>query len=433
MCNEKCKKHKAKRAERIGVGVAKRLALVQAVIWAKRTEAGDICELDPLLVEEATCTRTVSSTLVDELAHQGHLLVRHNKRLRCKVCNVYRANRQFRFWSRHPCFPRPSAAVVISQFRHKKRQHISTSVGNSCHVLGQSGERSKTSNKHDEKELHHWVVRISSAHTATWNFSLCLLPLNLKLISHTLINVVITPSLKLPSRVAKVSMFCRNCMVVAWRARGGKLLPLRTLLDPELHYGQISITQKDGTPPVPRRNAHNGTWYIAWHLLLVAQSFLCGTSGCTGSCPLSVVENGYNAGKKPATCRTCGKLFPRPNTSGIKSRIASPTRSQKSSVSSWSEALCEQSRSQVETVLPAAMGPCAPSEPVPFSSGFVVTSEHAVISGLSAGSFALPLCKACLAWIVRKLMDSAEWSRCHVPPASRCFSLLVQRSQVNMP
>ena len=273
MCNEKCKKHKAKRAERIGVGVAKRLALVQAVIWAKRTEAGDICELDPLLVEEATCTRTVSSTLVDELAHQGHLLVRHNKRLRCKVCNVYRANRQFRFWSRHPCFPRPSAAVVISQFRHKKRQHISTSVGNSCHVLGQSGERSKTSNKHDEKELHHWVVRISSAHTATWNFSLCLLPLNLKLISHTLINVVITPSLKLPSRVAKVSMFCRNCMVVAWRARGGKLLPLRTLLDPELHYGQISITQKDGTPPVPRRNAHNGTWYIAWHLLLVAQSF----------------------------------------------------------------------------------------------------------------------------------------------------------------
>ena len=35
-------------------------------------------------------------------------------------------------------------------------------------------------------------------------------------------------------------------------------------------------------------------------------------------------------------------------------------------------------------------------------------------------------------------MDSAEWSRSHVPrtsacPASRCYSLLVQRSQVNMP
>ena len=113
----------------------------------------------------------------------------------------------------------------------------------------------------------------------------------------------------------------------------------------------------------------------------------CGNSGCTGSCPLSVVEYGYQAGKEPATFRTCGKIFPRPNISGIMSRNASPTRSQKSSVASWSETLCEQSRSLVETVLPAAMGPCAPSEPVPFSSGFVVTSEHAVISGLSAGSF----------------------------------------------
>ena len=34
------------------------------------------------------------------------------------------------------------------------------------------------------------------------------------------------------------------------------------------------------------------------------------------------------------------------------------------------------------------MGTCAPSEPVPHSSGIVATSEHAVISGLSAGSFA---------------------------------------------
>ena len=53
----------------------------------------------------------------------------------------------------------------------------------------------------------------------------------------------------------------------------------------------------------------------------------------------------------------------------------------------WNEMLGEQSRSQVETASPAAMGPCAPSEPVPHSSGFVATSEHAVISGWSAGSF----------------------------------------------
>ena len=82
---------KANWAARVGIGLAKRLALVQADIWAKRSEVGDIYELDPLLVEETTCTRTAFSTLVDELAHQGHLLVRHNKGLRCKACNVYRA------------------------------------------------------------------------------------------------------------------------------------------------------------------------------------------------------------------------------------------------------------------------------------------------------------------------------------------------------
>ena len=43
--------------------------------------------------------------------------------------------------------------------------------------------------------------------------------------------------------------------------------------------------------------------------------------------------------------------------------------------------LGEQSRSHVGTALLAAMGSCAPSEPVPHSSGYIVTSEHAVISG----------------------------------------------------
>ena len=53
----------------------------------------------------------------------------------------------------------------------------------------------------------------------------------------------------------------------------------------------------------------------------------------------------------------------------------------------WNEMLGEQSRSHVGTALQAALDPCAPSEPVPHSSGFVATSEHAVISGWSAGSF----------------------------------------------
>ena len=49
---------KAKKAERIGIGVAKRLALVQTDIWAKRGAAGDIYELEPLVVAEETRTRS---------------------------------------------------------------------------------------------------------------------------------------------------------------------------------------------------------------------------------------------------------------------------------------------------------------------------------------------------------------------------------------
>ena len=72
--------------------------------------------------------------------------------------------------------------------------------------------------------------------------------------------------------VEKVSMFRRNCMVVALKARGGKLPPLTNLVDPELHDGQTSMTQKDGTLSIPRRNAYKVKCYSAWPLLLVAQS-----------------------------------------------------------------------------------------------------------------------------------------------------------------
>ena len=47
----------------------------------------------------------------------------------------------------------------------------------------------------------------------------------------------------------------------------------------------------------------------------------------------------------------------------------------------WNETRCEESRNQVGPTVPAAVGPCAPSEPVRYSCGFAVASEHAVISG----------------------------------------------------
>ena len=62
---------KAKKAERIRIGVAKRLALVHADTGAKRGAAGDIYELEPLVVAEETRTRCAIGKMVDELAQQG--------------------------------------------------------------------------------------------------------------------------------------------------------------------------------------------------------------------------------------------------------------------------------------------------------------------------------------------------------------------------
>ena len=71
---------------------------------------------------------------------------------------------------------------------------------------------------------------------------------------------------------------------------------------------------------------------------------MCGTSGCSGSCSLSAVENGYEAGKKPATRQTCGRIFPRPNTS--------PAMSRRSSVVSWNDSPRDQAVSKsVEAVM----------------------------------------------------------------------------------
>ena len=248
---------KAKKAERVGVGWQ------DVWRWCKRTFGQNEVKL---------CTRAVLSTLVDDLAHQGHLLVRHNKGLRCKVCNVYRADRQFRFWSRHPCVPRPRAAVVISQFRNKKRQHINTSAGNSCPVPGQSGERSKTSSKHDEKEAYHGTslggqdIQCTHSHPDHLPLPVSLEPEDDLAHTHQCCDYSISQDAEQSGESQHVLTKLHVC------GMEGKRRKIASSVDPELHYGQISMTQKDGTPPVPRRNAYNGTWYIAWLLSMVGQS-----------------------------------------------------------------------------------------------------------------------------------------------------------------
>ena len=196
---------KAKKAERIGIGVAKRLALVQADIWAKRGAAGDIYELEPLVVAEETCTRSAIEKMVDELAQQGHLLIRHNRGLKCRACNMYRADRQFSFWNRTLCVPQPCAAEVISQFRNKKRQH----------------------NESFEKEpilTPHRSVRTSKALTVIWSDFLSLCLLKLKVTLHTLNNPLLVPLLlKSVSSVTEVGMFRRSRIFVAWMARAANL------------------------------------------------------------------------------------------------------------------------------------------------------------------------------------------------------------------
>ena len=109
----------------------------------------------------------------------------------------------------------------------------------------------------------------------------------------------------------------------------------------------------------------------------------CGKYGCTGPCPLSVVEYGYKAGKKPATCRTCGKTFPRPNVTlsdflpvksekkkgnssrnaspatSRRSRNTSPAMSRRSSVVSWSDSPRDQATPKSED---AVMEDCTESD-----------------------------------------------------------------------
>ena len=66
--------------------------------------------------------------------------------------------------------------------------------------------------------------------------------------------------------------------------------------------------------PIKTRFESGFCLLCSWPLLLVALSSSVGNLVVLDIyCPLSVVEYGFTAGKKPATCRTCGKTFPRPN------------------------------------------------------------------------------------------------------------------------
>ena len=104
----------------------------------------------------------------------------------------------------------------------------------------------------------------------------------------------------------------------------------------------------------------------------------------------------------------------------------------------WNDTLGKQSRNQVGTTVPAAMGPCAPSEPVLHSSGFVVTSEHAATSGCfetrvdCAASHGFDMSPAHLAWSQPLVgTQSAQVGHLGVEPMSVISGFYAESSAVS--
>ena len=72
--------------------MAKRLALVQADIWAKRNEAGDIYELDPCWRKRQYARGLLSARWLMSWPTKAIYLFATTKGLRCEVCNVAKPN-----------------------------------------------------------------------------------------------------------------------------------------------------------------------------------------------------------------------------------------------------------------------------------------------------------------------------------------------------
>ena len=272
--------------------MAKRLALVQADTWTKRGAAGDIYELEPLVVVEETSKRSAIGKLVNELAQQGHLLIRHNRRLKCRACNMYRADRQSSFWNRIPCVPRPCAAEVISQMRNKERQH----------------------NESFEKESYPYTSSVSQdiqgTHSHMDRFSLSLCP---------------------PSQVGEQ---CDGSRYVSARShlrgmdgKSRKFDSVKSVVNTPIGVaGPRAPLRSNLDDPedweLPCSVGESVCWDEAHRTEPVAcrSTIKCGTTGCTRSCPTSVEECWHTAGKKPATRRTCQTSY-MPKVTGKKETV----------------------------------------------------------------------------------------------------------------
>ena len=216
---------------------------------------------------------------------------------------------------------------------------------------------------------------------------------------------------------------------MTWRVRGGELPLSLALVAPELHYGQISTTQKDGTSPFPRRHAHSRTLNSAWSLLLDAQSpcvvllvvlglvrclrWNMGTKLGRSQLALSDLWEDFPAPERYSVKHLtrhvstvkCGFWSDSPRDQAVPKSVEAVTEDCTESHQIWNEMLGEQSRSQVGTALPAAMGPlCARhlawSQPLVGTQsaqvGHLGVEPMSVISGFYAESSAVVQGKSCV-------------------------------------
>ena len=138
-----------------------------------------------------------------------------------------------------------------------------------------------------------------------------------------------------------------------------------TQLDPELHCGPILMTRRDGKDPVPRGKVHTGMKHIAWNLLLAAQLPSVENLVALDLLRCQRWNTDTRLGWSPLCARFVGWLT-RARTSLLIPAVA---------------CLQGQVWFLAAVLLQAAVGPCAPSDPVSFSSCLHVSSERAVISG----------------------------------------------------
>ena len=252
---------------------------------------------------------------MDELAQQGHLLVRHNKGLRC-------------FWNRTPCVPRPCAAEVISHFRNKKRQPnahtddsacgksvfpsagaCATSAPTSRHVTSdvESGQGAANLISKFEAGLVTPLAQVGG-HSHRDRFSLPVSPGTESDVAHTQQFCVCAS----PSQVGEQCDGSRYVSAQShFRGMDGKSRKLESAKNvvstPIVAAGPRAPLRSNLDDPeeseLPCSDGESVCWDETQRMEPVAcrPIIKCGTTGCTGSCPTSVAE------KEPDTCGICGK------------------------------------------------------------------------------------------------------------------------------